>query len=145
MGMLSATGKLRVDSWKQRITVDLSWDFSQYYIWFVNKELKIHLDTPRFIPHITISNDKLHRRVRYKDLEKFDGQTIQFDYDPNLILGGSRKKIVMYYVMVFSKEIEQLKAIAKIKEGPSYKGMHVTIGNAKGGLRPYWPKMIEIR
>lgn len=143
--MIDATGTLNVDTWNRRIVVDLSWDFSKYYIWFVNKELKIHLDTPRFVPHITIANDKLHPKARYKDLKKFHKQKIHFSYDPKMILGGSKKKIVMYYMLVESKEIDMLKAVANITEGKGYKGMHVTIGNAKGGLRPYWPQMIEIR
>lgn len=142
---MKAQGILKVDEKKKRVVVDLSWDFSKYYLWFIKKELWISLDTPRHMPHITLTHSGVHGKVDLKKLKVHHGKTIYFEYDPYLIRGGSKKGFVMYYVSVYSKELEEYKRIAKIDDGPEYRGLHITIGNAKGGLRSYWPELITIK
>ena len=76
----------------------------------------------------------------------FDKIVFDFNYDVNIREGGYTKGFIMYYMMVWSCALDDLKHQLKIKEGPRYKGLHLTIGNGKNNnIFPDWPRMIEIR
>ena len=46
---------------------------------------------------------------------------------------------------VYSEELDKLKDKFGIVDNSGYRGLHITIGNTKGGVRLYWPQMIDIR
>lgn len=147
--MLSAFGKIHVNGAKDRVVVDLSKDFIPYYLWFFKKENWINLHTPMHNGHITLANRKLHPNADYKQAaDIFHGQVVSFDYDPNPIRGGKTKGFTMYYLRVFSKELDRIKRKLKVIDNAGYRGLHITLGNVdKQGSKamPYWPEMIQIK
>jgi hypothetical protein len=144
--MKSALGKIKVDVDKRRIAVELNEDFIRYYLWFIKKAYWVDLHTPMYGAHITIANFKLHSNVDYNKAKKlYDGKIVAFEYDVNPVRGGLTKGFLMFYLHVFSKQIEAIKDDLKIVERANYKGMHITLGTNKNGDRPYWPQMITIK
>jgi len=147
--MLSAIGRINVDQNSERIVVDISDDFVAYYKWFLAKEKWLKLHAPAYGSHITIANSKLYHNINYiLAAKKFHGVQIPFSYSNNLIRGGQTKGFTMYYLEVFSEDITRIKAELKIKDGPNYRGLHVTLGNLnKNGqvTMTYWPDTIQIK
>jgi hypothetical protein len=95
--------------------------------------------------HITIANDKLYSGVDWKKAKEYHGMVIDFEYDVDMIRGGRTKGFIMFYMKVFSPEIEQIKKDIGIIDSPAFRGLHVTISNNKAGVRPYWPEMITLK
>jgi hypothetical protein len=143
--MLKAMGTISVDASRSRIVVDVSQDMVDYYDWFIQKHYWIQLQKPLHGAHITITNSKFHKDVRWDLAKDYHGKPIEFEYDPYLIQGGFTKGFIMFYLKVFSDEIDQMKQELGIREREGYRGLHLTISNGKGGVRPYWPKMIEVK
>jgi hypothetical protein len=144
--VLKAKGTLSVEPEKNRIVLNLSSDFVRYYNWFIERHFWVSLGTPMHGAHITLSNSKFHSGVNWKKAIYHHGKEIEFEYDVNMIRGGYTKGFVMFYMLVFSEELEKLKKKFRIKDGEKYRGLHITVANGKGtNMRPYWPKMIEIK
>lgn len=145
MAVLKAKGKLSVNEKKKRIVLDISLDFVKLYLWFIKKKFWYELGAPAHGAHITLTNPKVHSNVDFKKALKHHGKEFEFEYDENMVRGGYTKGFVMFYMRVFSKELEDLKKDLGIVESNNYKGLHVTIGNGKNtNLRPYWPNLITI-
>lgn len=147
--MLNAIGTIHAGKENKRIVVDLSKDFIPYYLWLFKKENWINLHSPMHNGHITLANRKLHVNADYAQAaEVYHGQKVSFQYDPNLIRGGRTKGFTMYYLRVFSKELDDIKRKLKIVDNAGYRGLHITLGNVdKNGsvAMPYWPEMIQIK
>jgi hypothetical protein len=147
--MLNGTGKVSVNKNDKRIVVEVSHDFVQYYNWFLKKEKWIDLHEPKYKGHITIANFKLHPFVDYQLAAKMlHNKQVTFSYTPNPIQGGFTKGFVMFYLEVFSNDIDKIKQELNIIDSKSYRGLHITLGNLnKNGqqAKPYWPNTIEIR
>ncbi len=138
-----ATGKISVKG--HRIVVDVSDDFVKYYNWFITREYWIKLNLPMHGAHITIANDKLYSGVDWKKAKKYHGMVIDFEYDVDMIRGGRTKGFIMFYMKVFSPEIEQIKKDLGVVDNDKFRGTHVTISNSKSGVRPYWSEMITLK
>lgn len=144
--MLSGLGKIYVDKKAQRIVVDLSRDFIPYYLWLIKKEYWIDLQAPMHYGHITLANKKLYTGVDYQQAaDSYHGQIVDFMYDVNAVRGGYTKGFVMFYLKVYSEELDDIKRKLNIVDRYDYRGLHITLGNSKAGLRTYWPEMIEIK
>jgi hypothetical protein len=147
--MLSAFGKIHVNRTAKRVVVDLSPDFVPYYIWHFKKTHWLNLHSPMHCGHITLANSKLHPKADYQQAaDIFHGQVVSFDYDPNIIRGGRTKGFEMFYIKVFSKELDRIKRKIKVIDNAGYRGLHITLGNLnKSGQTPmqYWPEMIKIK
>jgi hypothetical protein len=144
--MLSGLGKIHVDQKAQRIVVNLSRDFIPYYLWFIKKEYWIDLQAPMHYGHITLANKKLYTGVDYQQAaDSYHGQIVDFMYDVNAVRGGYTKGFVMFYLKVYSEELDDIKRKLNIVDRYDYRGLHITLGNSKAGLRTYWPEMIEIK
>ncbi len=145
MTLVKALGKIIVEPHKGRMVVEVSRDFSNYYNWFLSREYWISLGTPLHKPHITLSNSKFHSGINWKKAMSYHGKQVEFDYDVNMVRGGYNKGFIMFYIKIFSEELENLKKRIGVVEGPNYKGLHITIANSKGtNLNMYWPKMITV-
>ncbi len=143
--MLSALGQIQVDIPSSRVVVNVSQDFVRYYNWFIKKKYWISLHSPMHRAHITLANSKLHRGVDYRLASTlYHGKAVRFDYDPDLVRGGQTKGFVMFYARVFSPDLSRIKKELGVVEHEQYKGLHITIGNGKQGVMPYWPEMIKI-
>lgn len=146
MSLVKAEGKIVVESHKGRVVVDVSPDFTRYYNWHITKKYWVSLGTPMHKPHITLANNKFHPRINWKKALNYKDKTIEFEYDVDMMQGGFRKGFIMFYIKVFSEELNDIKDKLGIIEGPNYKGLHITIANSKGtNMQPYWPKMIEVK
>lgn len=150
MAMLRAKGKLSVEPHKGRIVLNVSPDFIQYYTQFLVKRYWIHMNTPLHGSHITIYNSKFHTKTNWRKALCYHNKEIEFEYDENMIEGGFNKGFIMFYMMIYSKELEDFKKNCGIVEtNPErYKGLHLTVCSAgKSGAKivNWWPKPIELR
>lgn len=141
--LIEASGKVVVDRSEQRIFVSLRSDILDYYLWFIKKEYWITLQKPMHGAHITIALSKLHN-IDWSAASQYNGRKVLFQYDPYLIRGGRTKGFVMFYLKVFSPQIEELKKELDVVENSGYKGLHITVANGKAGVNPYWPELITI-
>lgn len=143
--MRKASGTISVE--KKRMVVNVSHDFVRLYYWFISKKYWIRMNLPLHGSHITIFNEKFSVGAFNKDrASKYHGQTVEFEYDVDLIRGGQSKGFLMFYIKVHSPEIENIKKDLEIWDGPKYRGLHITVCNSKGdSVYPDWPKMIEIK
>lgn len=142
--MLKASGTIKVEREKSRIVVDVSPDIVDYYQWFIKKYYWIKLQKPLHEAHITLAKQSLHETVDWKKAIQYDKKQIDFEYDPYLIRGGYTKGFIMFYLKVYSEMLDKIKKELNIIDNDGYRGLHITIGNGKGGVRPYWPEMISI-
>ena len=143
---LQAIGKINVDQNAGRVVLNLSNDFVRYYLWFIKKELWIDLQSPKHKSHITLANKKLHKNVDYRlAADLYHNQIVKFDYDEYAIRGGKTKGFVMFYLRVFSADLDRIKRKIGVVENDNYRGLHITLGNSKAGLKTYWPELIEIK
>ena len=150
MAMLRAKGKLSVEPQKGRISLNVSPDFCDYYAQFLIKRYWILMQTPLHGSHITIYNDKLHASTtNWRKALCYHNKEIEFEYDENMIEGGFNKGFIMFWMRVYSKELEDFKRkVGVIETNTNYKGLHLTICSAgKSGAKivNWWPKTIELR
>jgi hypothetical protein len=146
--MLSATGTLTVEPHKGRIVLDVSPDFVAYYAYFITRRYWVHVNTPLHGSHITLATPKFHKNINWDKAIHWDKKVIDFQYDPYIIEGGYTKGFIMYYLKVYSEELERMKEKLRIVENDSYKGLHLTLGSlAKGNnkIKLYWPDTITIK
>ena len=143
--MLKAKGKLSVEPHNGRIVLNVSDDFVKYYSQFVEKKYWILLQQPLHRSHVTLAMSKLHKGIKWKKAVHHHGKDIEFEYDIDMLRGGYRKGFIMFYMKVYSEELDKLKDKFGIVDNSGYQGLHITIGNTKNGVRLYWPQMIEIR
>jgi hypothetical protein len=144
--MLKAKGTIKVESRKSRIVVETGSDILDYYGWFLSREYWIKLQKPLHDAHITVCFHRYHKDVDWKKAEYYDGEEIEFEYDPYLIRGGYTKGFIMFYLKVYSEQIDKMKKELNIVDGDSYHGLHLTVANGKNGnVQPYWPEMITVK
>ncbi len=146
--MINASGVIKVERDKQRIVVETSPDIIDYYHWHLSKKYWIILQRPLHNAHITITNPKFHKDVNWQRAVYYDGERVDFQYDPYMIRGGYTKGFIMFYLKVYSETIDNMKKDLNIIEKDSYRGLHITIGSSgKSGTKHvlYWPKMITIK
>jgi len=148
MSLVKAEGKIYVkcQNGRGRVVVNVSEDFTKYYNWFITKKYWVSLGTPMYAPHITLANSKFHPVIDWNKASKWRNKSVKFEYDVDMVQGGFLKGFIMFYIKVFSQELDEIKNDLGIVEGPNYKGLHITIANSKGtNMQPYWPKMIEVK
>lgn len=146
--MLKATGTLSVEPHKGRIVLNVSSDFVHYYASFLVKRYWIVMNTPMYGSHITVYNEKFHKTVNWKKALRFHKKEIEFEYDEDMVEGGFTKGFIMFYMKVFSQELEKIKQHLNIQEGPKYKGLHLTIANAgksDAKIVNWWPDTISLK
>jgi hypothetical protein len=146
--MLKARGTIKVESKKSRIVVETGSGILDFYEWFIRKKYWIRLQKPLHGAHISIALASKHKKVNWQRAEYYDGEEIEFEYDPYLIRGGYTKGFIMFYLKVYSETIDKLKKELNIVDSDGYRGLHLTIGQSgKGGSKPllYWPELITIK
>ncbi len=143
--MLISTGVVSVEPSKGRIVLNVSNDFIGYYKWFIERRYWIRMGTPLHNAHATIYSTKHHTKVNWDNAVYYHGKEIKFEYDECIVEGGYAKGFLMYYLRVYSQEIDQMKKRLGIIESSRWKGSHVTICNGKNSsVFPDWPKMIRL-
>ena len=143
--MLKSKGTISVEPKKGRIVVDVSDDIISYYQWFIFRRYWIRMDKPLHGAHITVFSSKFHEKVDWGKAAHYHGMEVEFEYDEYIIEGGYIKGFLMYYLRVYSEEIDKIKNNLGIVEGGNWKGSHLTICNSKrNSVFPDWPKMISL-
>jgi hypothetical protein len=146
--MLKSKGIIRVEEQSSRIVVEILHDIIDYYAWFIKKKYWIRLQKPLHDAHITLVSPKIHKEIDWKKAKTYDKKQIEFEYDPNIVQGGYTKGFIMFYLKIYSEELDKLKEDIKVIEKDGYKGLHITIGSSgKSGSKHslYWPEMITIK
>lgn len=148
--MLKSTGIIDVQPHKGRMVVDVGFDFVKLYNWFIMKQYWIKMNTPMHGAHITIASPVLHKLSKEnwrKAIDQYHKKTVDFTYDEYIVEGGYKKGFIMYYLRVYSDELDAIKKELGIVDGNNYRGLHLTIGNlGKSGsvIQTSWPEMITI-
>jgi hypothetical protein len=106
--MLKAKGTIRVESKKSRIVVETGSGILDFYGWLISKKYWIKLQKPLHDAHITLASEKFHKDVDWKKAEYYDGEEIEFEYDPYLVRGGYTKGFIMFYLKVYSEAIDKM-------------------------------------
>ncbi len=145
LDLRSSSGIINVG--RERIVVDISNDFVDYYHWFVKRKYWVVLQTPLHGAHITIATSKIYKNVNWDRAKDFSKMKIDFDYSVDMIHGGRSKGFDMFYLEVFSDEIDSIKRDIGAIDDEKYRGLHVTIGNfgKNGSYKKLWyPEIIKL-
>ena len=148
---IKASGTIKVEHKGKdsgKIVVEFDNDIIDLYEWFIKKEFWFRLHKPKYKAHITVASTKHHKDIDWARAEYYDGERVEFEYDPDMSRGGWKKGFIMFYLKVFSEELDKMKEDVNVVESPSYRGLHITLGNGnKNGNKPipYWPEMITIK
>lgn len=149
MAWINSVGRVNVDEAAGRLVVEVNFDFVNYYNWFIMREFWIKPSTPRHKAHISVVLPKFHR-VDLRQAKTWQGDKVNFQYDPEIIVGGGKKGFSNYWMKVRSPDIDAMKKALKVVDDKHYRGLHITISNNKsqatnGTVTPWWPETIEIR
>ena len=126
--------------------MNVSDDLIDLYYWFIARRYWIRMNRPMHSAHITLYSEKHNKKVNWEKAVYYHGREIEFGYDEYIIEGGYTKGFLMYYLRVYSQEIEQIKKKLGIVDGPRFRGEHLTLANSKSNsVFPDWPKTIELR
>jgi len=143
--MLKSIGKVSVSP--GRIVLDVSYDFIEYYKWFIHRHFWVLTHSPKFEAHISIASDRFNPGVDYNKALKYQGRKLSFDYEEFIRVGGKKKGFYLFWVKVFSDEIDELKRDIGVVEPPTYLGLHLSICQiGKRGVEPsqWWPDVIKL-
>jgi hypothetical protein len=144
--MLRASGIIKVEPHKGRMVLDVSQDMIDLYYWFIARKYWIRMNKPLHGAHITIYSSKHHKKINWDKAVHYHGERVEFEYDEHIIEGGYTKGFLMYYLRVYSDDIQRIKKRVGIVDGPYFRGEHLTISNSKNdSVFPDWPKPIELR
>jgi len=144
--MLRATGIISVQPHKGRMVLDVSDDLIKLYYHFICQKYWIRMNTPLHGAHVTIYSANHNKKINWDKAVYNDKKVVEFEYDENIVEGGYTKGFLMYYIRVYSDQIDQIKKKVGIVDGPYYRGLHLTICNGKfNSVYASWPKTIEIR
>lgn len=120
---------------QQTIRVTFSYDFNRYYKWLLDRHYCFLSHMPAHGGHISVCLPTKHRKVSGLDLillKDYLGKKIQFEYDPNIRVGGFTKPYRNFIIDVRSRQLDKIAKILRIQQS-----WHITIANTKGGTRPY--------
>jgi hypothetical protein len=137
---LKSEGKLEISNGAVRLKVSM--DFIRYYKSLIDKEYRIFSNFPAHGSHITLFHPKIHGVLdsfKVKFIKKFYmDNKIPFEYNPYIIQGGHTKNFRNWYLNVKSVQLNEIVNYLGASVGH---GLHLTICNTKGGVRPYiWLK-----
>jgi len=133
---LKSQGTLEVKSDVVRISVSM--DFILFYKSLIDKEFRMFTNTPAHGAHISLFLPKIHGNLseeKAKFIRQFyKNRIINFEYDPDIRIGGRTKNFMNFYMMVRSLEIDN---ICNYLGNDQAKNAHLTLSNTKCGVRPY--------
>lgn len=145
---IKARGRFLVEQKNGRIAVQLGLDFVNYYNWFIQQKFKASFQIPRHSGHITVAVKTHNKLINFAAARKHSGEVVEFEYNPNLMIGGKRKGFTNFWMRARSERIEEIKKELKIIEGDRYQGLHITISQGGKNGAPvgkFQRKMIVIK
>lgn len=131
-----------VEMTSDTVRLRIAHDFVHYYKTLIDKQFKIFSNFPAHGSHITLFHPAIHGKLdsfKAAFVKRFYlKQKIEFQYNPQIVQGGSTKNFRNWYMWVKS---DRLNEIVNYLGADIGKGLHITICNTKGGVRPYiWLK-----
>lgn len=142
--MLKVTGTIRVQPDKGRVVLQLSPDFTKYYIWHIQRYFKIRVSEPLHGGHVSLALPKFDKKVDWKTAKAYENVKVDIHYYPDIRVGGKTKNTFRNFIIDF--ESDDLKAICwDINAERTTNHFHITLANNKGmGYRDWWWEMIEL-
>lgn len=139
----SSKGVISVDG--RRMVVNISKDFIEYYNFFIQRKYWVSFQLPKYGAHISIASLKHYTGVDWVKAKRYHGEVINFDYSVDMIHGGRTKGFHMFYLKVFSDDINNIKQEIGAVDGDAYHGLHITINNGKSNKYKLWhPTLITL-
>jgi hypothetical protein len=130
----------------RRLAVELSQDFVDYYYYFITRKYWVSFQKPKFGGHISIASPRHYHDVDWEKAKTYAGKQIDFDYSVDMIHGGRTKGFHMFYLKVFSDEIDEIKNDIGAIDGPKFKGLHISLINSKNNnYKLWWPNTITLK
>lgn len=128
--LLKASGRFVVVPGDARINLDD--DFCRYYRKLVldyYMESPLELQLPKYGAHITVVSKKIHRGVDTSRIDYYHNTVVAFEYDNNILKGGTR--FTTYYARVECFFAEFIKRKLGVVEDESFLGLHICVCNNK--------------
>lgn len=116
-----AASRKGLQSWW--LKADVHQSISQYYRYWLQRELGIKLNTPLWKSHITIIRGETPRNQSL--WRKHNGRRFEFSYDPQV-----RVSETYAWLSVESKELENVRVELGLRPQPRV-NFHLTLGNTK--------------
>ena len=137
--VMEAKGKISVK--RNRMAVNLNPDFTNYYIWFIERHFKIRVSGPKHGGHISLALPKFDKKVNWEAAKKYNKKNIVFSYSPYIRVGGQSKNFRNFMIDAYSDELKNICRECNINR----KHFHITVANTKNmGRQDFWPKMINV-
>lgn len=129
--MLKATGIVSVTP--GRIVCNVPYDLVRYLrqlIYWEFPNLIGGLDFARHKPHITLAQPKLNR-IDQKSANRYDGLKVNFEYSPDIYIGGFRKGFVGFYTEIQSEVLDRIRREVITYHAGRPASLHLSICNSK--------------
>lgn len=122
--MIKIYGNLEIDNGVRIVTTE---DLCLYYKWFIDKYLykTIHTQLPRHLAHCTIYNPSIHGDINLNSIRHLDKIPVDFWIDPVKLYESKMN----FWIPVVCPMEKFIKNLLKIKDGPNYWGLHLTVCN----------------
>ena len=127
--MITITGTIRYDN-NYKLYVEIGNDISKYYLKMIPKYVAIP-NPQRYDAHISVVRNETPEKLEY--WKKYDGYTIQVEYDPYIKTDG-----VYFWLNVYTEELSRIREelglskTSELSRPPSGEEcFHITIGNLK--------------
>ncbi len=147
MSLIKAIGTVRWDDTNLRVMY--SPDLVKYYYWFLERHFMFSMNTPAHSAHTTIINSSFdhHKNISKDMMKRWHNKKVEIEYEPHIVVGGFKKDFRNFYLVVHSKQIDDIARELKIPK--PRRGWHITVANTKNdgkvlGTRPFYGKMITI-
>lgn len=130
---IKSSGVLRFSNGALRLTLDN--DFTDYYRWLLERYYCFKIHAPAHGAHISVWLPTKHRPLSDDDrkaLDPFLMKEIKFEYNPDVRVGGFSKPYRNFLIDVRSHTLDRVGYALNIRQP-----FHITVGNTKGGIRPY--------
>lgn len=115
----------RQAEWKRHANLHLGCDMAAYYAWFVRRRYNVILNPPHRGTHISFIADIVPNKDLYNLAKsKWDGKSIEFEYDINVRTNGED-----WWLRVYSNDLLAIREEAGLSRNP-YFNLHLTIGYA---------------
>lgn len=128
------TDKSKFREWWCQVSIHQS--LSEYYRWWVKKELGIYINLPIWRGHCTIVRGETPKNL--KAWNKYQGEVVEFEYSEEI-----RWSELYFWLPVYSRRFEEIRMELGLSPRPRV-NFHFTLGNLKG-LNPPKAKRIPFK
>lgn len=116
-----------------RLLAKTNAEILSYYLWLFTKNTHntVAQNTVRSA-HITVCAREFFPQIKTKDLIKFNGKKVTFQYDPALIYsGGWKKGFLGFYLPILSEDIDEVRKELNIDINDWSNRLHLSLFSDK--------------